>query len=157
MHRLVMASDIMSHIHYNVTPAYTLRKRCARYCLASFGMAFLLLGAIGVVVPGLPTVVFWILAAWCFGKSCPAIQRWIYRRRQIGPVIEQFVTQRTLCRSTKRRALTGMWLGMLLSAVIIVATGQPAWIIGLIIACGICVTAWIQRGVLTADLASYAS
>lgn len=147
----------MAHMHSNVTPAYTLLKRCGRYCFACFGIAFLVLGAVGVLVPGLPTVVFWILAAWCFGKSCPAIQRWIYQRRQIGPVIEQFVTQRTLCRSTKRRALTGMWFGMLLSAVLIVATGQSAWIIGLIITCGIGVSAWIQRGVVTADLASYAS
>lgn len=147
----------MPPMHFNRTPTYTLRKRCGRCCLACIGMAFLLLGAVGVVVPGLPTVVFWILAAWCFGKSCPAIQRWIYRRPHVGPVIEQFVTERTLCRSTKRRALTGMWFGMLLSAVILVATGQPAWIIGLIIACGLCVTAWIMRGILTAELASYAS
>lgn len=119
--------------------------------MACLGGLFLAVGGIGVIVPGLPTVVFWIIAAWCFGTSCPALQRWIYNRPHLGPVIEQFANARTLSRTSKRRALIGMWLGMLTSAVIIYCLSQPLWIVGMIMTAGLCVSAWIRLGIRISD------
>ena len=42
-----------------------------RRLLAATGWGFFALGAVGVVVPGLPTVVFWIIAAWLWARSSP--------------------------------------------------------------------------------------
>src|SRR4029450_10740469 len=40
------------------------------------GLVAVALGAVGIVVPGLPTTVFFIIAAWCFSHSSPRLERW---------------------------------------------------------------------------------
>lgn len=51
------------------------------------GVLALSLGAIGAVLPFLPTTPFVILAAFAFGKSSPALQAWLERSRIFGGVI----------------------------------------------------------------------
>ena len=127
------------------------RSRLQRWCFASVGLMCLGVGGLGVVVPGLPTVIFWILAAGCFGRSCPALQRWVYRRPRVGPVIELFVTERKLTRASKQRALIGMWFGMTVSSLVLVVLDRPLWIVAVIAACGAAVSWWITRGIETAE------
>ena len=45
------------------------------------------LGGIGIVVPGLPTTVFFIIAAWCFSKSSPRFEQWVLDLPRIGPMV----------------------------------------------------------------------
>ena len=45
------------------------------------------LGGVGVVVPGLPTTVFFIIAAWCFSKSSPRFEQWVLDLPRIGPMV----------------------------------------------------------------------
>jgi uncharacterized protein len=45
------------------------------------------LGGIGIVVPGLPTTVFFIIAAWCFGRSSPRFEQWVLNLPKIGPMV----------------------------------------------------------------------
>lgn len=49
--------------------------------------ASLAVGAIGVVVPVLPTTPFVILAAFAFGKSSPRLEAWLENSRTFGPII----------------------------------------------------------------------
>lgn len=51
------------------------------------GIASLLLGIIGAVLPLLPTTVFVIFAAFCFGKSSPKMQAWLENTKLFGPMI----------------------------------------------------------------------
>lgn len=113
----------------------------------ALGCLFLGVGGVGTVVPGLPTTIFWILAAICFSKSCPVLQRWIYDRPRVGPVIEEFVVHRRMARSTKRRAIAGMWAGMGLSVLIVLLMSSPAWVPAVIAACGVGVTLWLVYGI----------
>lgn len=55
------------------------QKTNLRYLLIASGCLAVALGTIGVVVPGLPTTPFVLLASWCFYKSSPRLQTWLLR------------------------------------------------------------------------------
>jgi len=144
---LNLAMNTRTHLYLDVPP----RSRVVRWMYASVGVVCLGVGGVGVVVPGLPTVVFWIVAAGCFGRSCPALQRWVYQRPRVGPVIELFVTERKLTRASKQRALIGMWFGMLISSLILIYFDRPMMIVAVIAACGAGVSWWITKRIETAE------
>jgi uncharacterized protein len=51
------------------------------------GLVAVALGGIGIVVPGLPTTVFFIVAAWCFSRSSERMERWVLGLPRIGPMV----------------------------------------------------------------------
>ncbi len=51
------------------------------------GLACVGLGGLGIVVPGLPTTVFFIAAAACFSRSSPRLEAWVLGLRGIGPMV----------------------------------------------------------------------
>ena len=51
------------------------------------GWLSLALGALGVVLPILPTVPFVILAAFCFARSSPKLEAWLLANPTFGPHI----------------------------------------------------------------------
>lgn len=65
------------------------------------GAFFFVLGAVGVVVPLLPTVVFWIVAAWCFGKSSPRFEAWLLAHPTAGPHIRAWRQRGAISRKGK--------------------------------------------------------
>jgi uncharacterized membrane protein YbaN (DUF454 family) len=72
------------------------------------GSFFFLLGAIGIVVPLLPTVVFWILAAWCFGRSSPKFEAWLLTHPTAGPHIRFWRDRGAISRRGKLLASTAL-------------------------------------------------
>lgn len=74
------------------------------------GFLLLAIGGVGIVLPVLPTTIFWILAALCFARSDPKIRDWIYARPGVGPQVELFVEQGAMTKTGKRGALIGMGL-----------------------------------------------
>ncbi|MGH9038088.1 MAG: YbaN family protein [Acidimicrobiia bacterium] len=51
------------------------------------GWVAVAIGGIGVVVPGLPTTVFFIIAASCFARSSPRFERWVLNLPKVGPLV----------------------------------------------------------------------
>jgi uncharacterized membrane protein YbaN (DUF454 family) len=51
------------------------------------GLLAVAVGAIGIVVPGLPTTVCFIVAAWCFSRSSERLERWVLDLPRIGPMV----------------------------------------------------------------------
>jgi len=54
------------------------------------GLCFFALGALGVIVPGLPTTVFMILALWAFARSSQRFHDWLYHHRLFGPPLQDW-------------------------------------------------------------------
>lgn len=54
------------------------------------GLLACALGMVGIVLPLLPTVPFMLLAAFCFGKSSPALHAWLVGHPIYGPHIRDW-------------------------------------------------------------------
>lgn len=82
----------------SVTPH---RSRLVRGLLWTAGSVSLLLGLIGVVLPGLPTTPFVLLAAACYAKASPRLHAWLLNHRLTGPLLRDWEAHRSLTRRTK--------------------------------------------------------
>jgi len=56
----------------------------------SLGFCCLLLGALGVLLPLLPTTPFVLLAAFCFSRSSPRLHAYLLNHRLFGPLISEW-------------------------------------------------------------------
>ncbi|MGV6810823.1 MAG: YbaN family protein [Brevirhabdus sp.] len=56
----------------------------------SLGLISVGLGAVGVVLPLLPTVPFMLLAAFCFARSSDRLHDWLVNHPNFGPSIEDW-------------------------------------------------------------------
>ena len=66
------------------------RSAFARMVWAGLGVFFVVLGSLGIVLPGLPTTPFLILAASCFVRSSQRLYDRLLANRWFGPSIEGF-------------------------------------------------------------------
>ena len=73
-----------------------------------FGLGWLAVavGSIGIVVPGLPTTVFFVLAAACFSRSSPRFEQWVLTRPGIGPMVRDYRAGLGMPRRAKVAAIT---------------------------------------------------
>jgi uncharacterized membrane protein YbaN (DUF454 family) len=58
-----------------------------RLVLLTCGFVAVGLGTVGIVVPGLPTTGFFVLAAACFARSSPRFERWVLDLPGVGPMV----------------------------------------------------------------------
>lgn len=74
------------------------------------GLGFVAVGGVGIVIPGLPTTPFLLLAAACFARSSPRLYAWLLRNRTFGPLIEDYRAGRGVTKRVKVSALSVMGL-----------------------------------------------
>jgi uncharacterized membrane protein YbaN (DUF454 family) len=82
--------------------------RTVRALLWVVGSVALALGLIGVVLPGLPTTPFILLAAACYAKASPRLHAWLLNHRWMGPMLRDWERDRSLTRRTKAVAILSM-------------------------------------------------
>ncbi|MEM9414590.1 MAG: YbaN family protein [Planctomycetota bacterium] len=132
------------------TTPQTVKARMIRLLLAGLAVLCFALGWVGLWVPGLPTTVFWIVAAYLATKSCPVIQRWVYARGRAGRSVQLIVEHRALTAAGKRRALIGMALGIGVSIAALYLFHSPGpLLIGVILGAGLVGAALIVFGLRT--------
>jgi uncharacterized membrane protein YbaN (DUF454 family) len=103
------------------------------------GFLCLGLAVIGALLPVMPTTVFVILAAWCFARSSPALERRLLEHPRFGPHILRWRTSGAISRQAKRAATVALALSIaaellfvplpwsLLAAAVVVAVGVWIW------------------------------
>ena len=77
-----------------------------RVLWVGLGCLFVGLGAIGAVVPGMPTTVFLVLAAACFIRSSQRLYDWLISNKTFGPYLKDYREGKGIPRTAKVLALS---------------------------------------------------
>lgn len=106
-------------------------KAFARPFWLGAGLLAAALGVLGIVLPLLPTVPFFLLAAFCFARSHPVWERRLLDHPVYGPPLRDWRSRRAISRKAKLAALTAMAASVGLSAVF---AGWP-WVLAPLLVC----------------------
>ena len=87
------------------------------------GLVCLILGLIGIVVPGMPTTVFILLAGYFWARSSRRFYAWLLAHRLFGQMIINWQTHRAIPRFAKYLA----WSMMSLSTIILFFKLPSSW------------------------------
>lgn len=107
----------------------------------ALAVACVLLGMIGVAVPGLPTVPFLLVAAWAAGKGWPRLEAWLLAHPRHGPAIVRWRERGAVSRRAKWLSSTMMGA----STVIIWLSDAPPAVKTLVPALMLTVAIWLWR------------
>jgi uncharacterized protein len=80
----------------------------ARWLWFAVGWLSVAVGTVGVLVPGLPTTVFFIVAAACFTRSSPRFEQWVLGLPRIGPLVRDYRSGLGMPRRSKVWAISTM-------------------------------------------------
>jgi len=81
------------------------------------GTICVVLGAIGIVLPILPTTPFLLAAAACYYKSSPRMHKWLLNNKWFGEYIRNYTEGKGLTKKTKITALALLWATIGISTV----------------------------------------
>lgn len=102
----------------NLTP------RAVRPLYLMAGLLFVGLGIAGYILPVMPGTVFLILAAGCFARSSPRLERWLVTHRRLGPPIVAWRETGAIPRPIKVIAIASMAISMTL----VCLSPAPQWV-----------------------------
>lgn len=106
-----------------------------RHLLQGLGWVCVALGAIGIVLPVMPTTIFLLAALWAFARSSPRLHTWLIENRYFGPYIADWERDRIIPIRAKVIAVSmmtasGLWLALGTNAPLIVVFGVVSILIG---------------------------
>ncbi len=96
-----------------------------RWGLAATGFLCVAVGAVGTVVPGLPTTIFLIVASWCFTRSCPWLDERMRTSRIFAPYARFLDPDEPMPARTRATVIALVWLFAGASAIWLAATEHP--------------------------------
>ncbi|MCY3785683.1 MAG: YbaN family protein [bacterium] len=107
------------------------RSRLVRGFWIAVGLLLVGIGGIGIVVPGLPSTIFFILAAGAFSRSSVRLERWLLSLPAVGPMVRDYRAGLGMRRRAKVMAVS----------MIVIAVG---------ISTGLAIGSWTPRAVVLA-------
>lgn len=114
--------------------AVTDRPRAVRYGYIGAGACCVGLAAVGVVVPGMPTTIFLIVASYLLTRGCPCLERRLVRNRFFGPYLRYLDGSTPMPARARAVAIGLMWTAIATSLTLLAIAGRlPLWL-GLLIA-----------------------
>ena len=97
----------------------------ARHLWLGAGLTALALGTVGIALPLLPTVPFYLLAAFCFTRSRPEWAERLHNHPRYGPPLREWRDRRAIGRKAKVASLVAMSVGVVATGI---ALGWP-WVL----------------------------
>ena len=105
-----------------MSPWRKLGHRTVRLIWLVVGTLALVLGAIGVVLPLLPTTPFVLVAAFAYAKSSDRLHAWLLAHRVFGPLIDDWHRYGAISRRAKTAAIASMLAVIAISLLLRVPT-----------------------------------
>lgn len=96
-----------------------------RYFWFTLGAISLILGVVGIFLPLLPTVPFFLLAAFGFGKSSKRAHNWLISHPNFGPAIQDWQERGAINKRSKILS-AGSMLAVICLALVF---GAPVYIV----------------------------
>ena len=90
------------------------------------GLAAVAVGAVGVVLPLLPTTPFLLVAAFAFARSSKRLDGWLRGHRTFGPLIDNWHRDGSIDPKAKRTAI----IVILATPLVTWLLAAPTWVIG---------------------------
>jgi uncharacterized membrane protein YbaN (DUF454 family) len=120
--------------------------RASRYLLALLGLVNVGLAVVGVILPGLPTTIFLILASWCFTRSCPWLEERLFRLRILRPYVRLVRGEEAMSPRARVISTALMWTAIAISLFVLRASGRLGpWLAAVLIGAGLVGTVVIYR------------
>lgn len=110
------------------------RSRLHRWLLVAVGVSLVAIGAVGVFVPGLPTVIFLLGASWCFARSCPWLEDRLIRVPLFRPFLIYLDNGARMPRKVMIWTLVVMWAAIAVSSFIVSTGDNPRPLLAAVIA-----------------------
>lgn len=95
----------------------------SRFLFGILAYVSLGIGLVAIVVPGLPTTEFILLAAWAATRSSPRLSAWLETHRLFGPILYNWRNGKLIA----RRAKISATISMLICAVLMLSLLKHAW------------------------------
>jgi uncharacterized membrane protein YbaN (DUF454 family) len=105
------------------TPQTASGSKTVRVLFGILAYVSLAIGLIAIVVPGLPTTEFILLAAWAATKSSPRLSAWLENHRVFGPILNNWRNGRLIA----RRAKISATISMLICAIVMLTLLDHGW------------------------------
>lgn len=119
-----------------------------RFVFIFLAYLFLLLALIGVALPGLPTVPFLLLAAWCASKGSEVLHNKLYAHPYLGKLLHDWEKHKAITRKSKITAI----IMLLISAVFMFYTVDNRWLLAGVYTLFVCVAGYlVSRPESTSD------
>ncbi|MCP4098404.1 MAG: DUF454 domain-containing protein [Planctomycetaceae bacterium] len=117
-----------------------------RYTHATIGLLFVIVAAVGAVLPGIPTVGPLMLASFFLLKSSPALEKRLVRNRFFAKYLAYIDGTTPMTNRMRISSILMMWLSISISAAVSMAAGNiKYWLIGVLVTAGLIGTIFIWR------------
>lgn len=83
------------------------------------GCTFVGIGAIGIILPILPTTIFLIIALFFFVRSSPKLQNKLLQSKTFGPLLNNYIIHRGITKKDRTKSLAMIWILIIISALLV--------------------------------------
>ena len=118
------------------------RSRLVRGVWIATGLVLVGIGGVGIVVPGLPSTIFFILAAGAFSRSSARLERWLLNLPAVGPLVRDYRAGLGMRRRAKILAVSMIVIAVGISTGLAIQNWTPRAIVLAAGAVGVAYVSW---------------